>query len=508
MEKERKYLIRDISFIGKDRLDVLFLPVYFNKEGGAHLFEESVKVFKVLGLDKRFLSSLKMKRGDIEYIFTIDNIGKIFLLSFGDEKHIKPWHLLSLFSPIASFLKRYKGKVRVGVVVDSLKCDKNSFMREQVLQNLVYGLEVALFDMKDFKSDGADKKKDKDEFGIEEVFIYVDGVNGESEKVLGDAIIFSKWLNFCRYLGNLPSNVLYPESFVVRAMEHLDRFGVEYEVWNKRKIEELGLSGVLAVSSGSSREPRFLKIKYDGGGDKKIALVGKGVCFDSGGINLKTSDYIYDMKYDMSGAGAVLSLMLYLIEVGFKAKLEAYIPLVENMPSGSAIKPGDVIKMANGKYVEIGNTDAEGRLILADALHLASLEKPDIILDFATLTGAIIIALGYEAIGVMGNDEERVRLLLEAGEFIGERAWELPLWDEYREYLKSDIADINNIGGRAGGSITAGIFLKEFVSDTAWIHLDIAGTAWYEKGKKPFGKMATGAGMRITKEFLKRFIEK
>jgi leucyl aminopeptidase len=505
--REKKYLIKGIKALKEDFIDILFLPIY-SKGKDMMFFPESFEALGVLDMNNGInLNELFLKKGDIEFIGKTERINKIFAISFGEKVFLKSWNLISSFAEIISIMKKYKREVKLGIVVDNFAIDgKKFFSAEQVLENLIYGLEIALFEMKEFKS----KTESDISYNISDIIIYTNNDINLSDKILKDAVIFSKWMNFCRYLGNLPSNVLYPESFVVRAMEHLDRLGMMYEIWNKRRIEELGLSGVLSVSSGSIHEPRFLKIKYEGGGGngKKIALVGKGVCFDSGGINLKTSDYIYDMKYDMLGASAVLSLMLYFAESNFAGDVEAYIPLVENMPSGSAIKPGDIIKMANGKFVEIGNTDAEGRLILADALYLASSDKPNLIMDFATLTGAIIIALGYEAIGIMGNNSEFTAELMKAGEFIGERAWELPLWNEYKDYLKSNIADINNIGGRAGGSITAGIFLKEFVGDVPWIHLDIAGTAWYEKGRKPFGKMATSSGMRITKEFLKRFIKK
>jgi leucyl aminopeptidase len=261
-----------------------------------------------------------------------------------------------------------------------------------------------------------------------------------------------------------------------------------------------GMHALLAVAQGSLEEPRFIAIEYSGGTDgaAPLVLVGKGVTFDSGGISIKPAERMEDMKFDMSGAAAVLGAMQGIAELKLRANVVALIPATENLPSGTALKPGDVIRTHLGKTIEIINTDAEGRLILADALSYARRYNPAAIVDCATLTGACVIALGHHAIGIMGNNGALIDQLRAAGQRTGERCWPLPLWDEYREQIDSTIADIKNSGGRPAGSITAGWFLKEFVADeTPWAHLDIAGTAYRDEAAPYLRKGAAGVPTRL-----------
>ena len=307
---------------------------------------------------------------------------------------------------------------------------------------------------------------------------------------------------FCRGLQVLPGNHLPPRKLAEAAAELARRHGHTIAILDKPGIEKEAMGALLAVAQGSTEEPRFIALEYAGSDGPPVVLIGKGVSFDSGGISIKPAQGMEDMKYDMSGAAAVLGTFEMLGRLRPKLRVVGLIPSAENMPSASAIKPGDVVKSQLGKTIEIVNTDAEGRLLLADALSYARRYQPACAVDIATLTGAITIGLGHTAAGVMGTDPALVRDLLAAGERANERAWELPLWDEYRELNKSDIADVKNTGGRAAGSITAGWFLREFVDGFPWAHLDIAGTAYTEREDAAMVKGPTGMGVRLFSEFL------
>ena len=269
------------------------------------------------------------------------------------------------------------------------------------------------------------------------------------------------------------------------------------------------MGGVLGVSQGSQEEPRLIIIEHRPKKPKKsVVLVGKGVTFDSGGISIKPAAGMGWMKYDMCGAATVVGVLRAVAELELPIKVVGLIPAVENLPSGSAIKPGDIITISNGKTVEVDNTDAEGRLILADALHHSERFNPDIVIDYATLTGACVVALGQEAAGIMGNDKDLLETLQKLGEKVGERVWPLPLYEEYLSYLKSDWADLKNAGGRWGGSVTAGSFLQQFVPEkVSWVHMDIAGVGYYEKEHNGLPKGATGFGVDLTVAFLEQLLK-
>ena len=265
-----------------------------------------------------------------------------------------------------------------------------------------------------------------------------------------------------------------------------------------------GCGALLGVAQGSAREPRLIILQHNGGrkGQAPVALVGKGVTFDSGGISLKPAEKMDEMKMDMGGGAAVIGTMLAASLLALPVNLVGIIPAAENMPSATAYRPGDILTSLSGQTIEVLNTDAEGRLILADALTYAKRYEPKLVIDLATLTGACIIALGHHATAVLGNDQELVDSLLKAGEKSGERLWQLPLWDDYDQQIKSDVADVKNTGGRPAGTITAAAFLKKFASDFRWAHLDIAGTAWYDQNRPYTPKGGTGVGVRLLIEFL------
>jgi leucyl aminopeptidase len=322
----------------------------------------------------------------------------------------------------------------------------------------------------------------------------------ELERAAHHGCITARAANIARDLQQRPGNVATPSFVADRARRIADRFGLGMTVLDREQMREEGMHALLAVAQGTQEEPRFLALEYRGGAKDAapVVLVGKGVTFDSGGISIKPSERMEDMKYDMSGAAAVIGAMHAVAELELHINVVALVPLTENLPSGAALKPGDVINSHFGKSIEVINTDAEGRLILADALSYARRYKPAAIVDCATLTGACVIALGHHAIGLMGNNGRLIDEVRAAGQRTGERCWPLPLWDEYREQIDSTIADVKNSGGRAAGAITAGWFLKEFVrEDQPWVHLDIAGTAYREEAAPYLRKGAAGVPTRL-----------
>jgi leucyl aminopeptidase len=302
-----------------------------------------------------------------------------------------------------------------------------------------------------------------------------------------------------------PSNEKRPAAFAAQIQTAARSAGLKVKIMDERWLEKQGFGAMLAVGQGSGAKPRLVAVEYTPAGAKQtIVLVGKGVTFDSGGINLKPSGSIETMKMDMSGAAAVAGTMLALARIKPKIKVIGVMPLVENMPSGEAIRPGDIVRSFAGKTIEIGNTDAEGRLILIDALAWSIKHyKPETVVDLATLTGACVVALGEKIAGVFSKDRQLADTLVAAGETTHERCWQLPLPEDYLELLKNDFADLNNVsGGRWGGAITAALFLSEFVGDTRWAHIDIAGPAWAKKASDYCGAGGTGFGVRLLCEWI------
>jgi leucyl aminopeptidase len=310
---------------------------------------------------------------------------------------------------------------------------------------------------------------------------------------------------FTQTLVAEPPNILYPESFVERC-QHLADLGVELEVLDERQMKALGMGALLGVAQGSTRPPRLLAMRWNGGeaGAKPIAFVGKGVTFDTGGISLKPGPGMDMMKWDMGGAGAVAGAMKAIAGRKAKANVVGIVGLVENMPDGNAMRPGDVVTTMSGQTVEVLNTDAEGRLVLCDAITWTQkIYEPSVIVDLATLTGAMVISLGHEYAGMFANDDRLADQLLAAGEASNNKLWRFPLSPAYDKLIDSPIADMKNIGPREGGSITAAQFLKRYVDDgVQWAHLDIAGMAWHDKDGPVYAKGATGYGVRLLDRFV------
>ena len=313
-------------------------------------------------------------------------------------------------------------------------------------------------------------------------------------------------VRWARDVGNTPGNDLGPVELAREARALAARGGFRLRVLDKREIEKEKMGGLLGVNAGSARPPVFLVGEHAPQKSRgTVVLVGKGITFDSGGISLKPAASMGEMKYDMMGAATVFACLAAARALKLPVHVVALAPVTENMPGGSATRPGDILRMRSGKTVEVDNTDAEGRLVLADALSYAGKFRPDVLIDYATLTGAVLIALGHECAGLMTSDEGLAGELVAAGEATGERLWRLPLWDEYRENLKSEWADMKNTGGRSAGTINGGVFLKEFVPEgVAWAHLDVAAVAHFEKEQSGWPAGASGFGVALTMEFLKR----
>jgi len=318
---------------------------------------------------------------------------------------------------------------------------------------------------------------------------------------LAQGIAIAEGANLTRELGNLPANICTPTYLAQRAQKLAKECKLKCEVLDRARMEKLGMGALLAVARGAHQPPRFIILQYQGGKpkEKPIVLVGKGITFDSGGVSLKPGAEMDEMKYDMSGAASVLGAFRALAAMKLPLNVVGLLPATENMPGGAATRPGDIVTSLSGQTIEILNTDAEGRLILCDALTYAERFEPDCVVDVATLTGACVIALGAVASGLMANDERLAGELLDAGQTSGDRAWQLPLWDDYQEMLKSNFADIPNIsGGRAAGTITGACFLARFTKKYRWAHIDIAGTAW-RSGKD---KGSTGRPVPLLTHFL------
>jgi len=311
--------------------------------------------------------------------------------------------------------------------------------------------------------------------------------------------------NLARDLSNEPANAMHPDDLAAAARRLLGGKGVTVSVKDERALAREGFGGIVGVGQGADHPPRLVELRYrPRGASGKVVLVGKGITFDSGGLSLKPPDGMKTMKTDMSGAAAVLGTMSALADLDVKVAVTGYLATAENMPSGRATRPGDVLTMKNGKTVEVLNTDAEGRLVMADALAVGAAAKPDAIVDVATLTGACMIALGTRYAGLMGNDEALAAELLEAAGEAGEPAWRLPLPPEYHREIESDIADLKNVGDRYGGALVAGLFLQEFVDGRPWVHLDIAGPARSDSEDGYLGKGSTGAAVRTLLSWLER----
>src|SRR5205807_3498705 len=369
---------------------------------------------------------------------------------------------------------------------------ENGLKTEDAVKAIVEGAFVGNFDPDTYKSDRKDQK-------IDAITVVAGGEQGKLQQAVDEARIIGESQNFTRQLVNEPSNRMTPTVLAEQARKMAAEVGIKCEVYGADKIKELKMGAFWSVAQGSDEPPALIVMRYEppGAPDKPVlGLVGKGITFDTGGISIKPADGMEKMKYDMAGGAAMIGAMRAIALLKPNVKVIGIVCASENMPSGKAQKPGDVQIAMSGKSIEIINTDAEGRLVLADGLHYARTLGCTHLIDAATLTGACVVALGGVNAGVFANDEDAYQHFNKALERSGEKFWRLPVDSEYTEMIRSDIADIKNTGGRYGGAITAAMFLKEFAEDTPWVHLDIAGTAWMEENKGWIARGPSGIAVR------------
>ncbi len=445
------------------------------------------------GLITSFLSSQELTGKLYEYAYARNPEGlqakRLFVFGAGKKESFDLGRLRKLAGAVARTL-RSKSILEFAII------KRSAFESAGAAQALVEGVILGQFDIDRYKTDNEPKK------AIQTVLLA--GGDPARKPAILQAIdrgrIIAEAQNFARELINEPSNKLTPTHLAERASAMAREFGLHIEVLEKEEMQELGMGAMLSVARGSEEPPKLIVLTYHPQGvehpSKTIGLVGKGITFDTGGISLKPPEGMEKMKYDMSGAASMIAVMQAIAQLKPKCKVIATVPATENMPGGKAQKPGDVQTALSGKTIEVINTDAEGRLILSDGLSYTRKLGATHLIDMATLTGAVSIALGDVRVGIMGNNQKWMDAFLRAAEDCGEKMWQLPMDEEYGELIKSKIADLKNTGGRYAGTITAAKFLEAFAEDTPWIHLDIAGTEWMEEAKPYCSEGPTGVGIR------------
>ncbi len=450
-----------------------------------------------------FISSL-IRRGELEgklgqtlLLHNVKNIlsDRVLLIGCGKEKDFKANQFKNVVATAVKKLNETGSMEAVFYLTElSVKgCEINQKIRHQVMATT-----QSLYLFNDFKT-----PKETPRRPLRKMTIMVNNRRDliQREKTLREAIAIAEGVKLTKNLGNMPGNYCTPEYLAEQALGLAKTYpGITTEVLDEAEIESLKMGAFLSVSRGSRQEARFIVMKYNGAkaSAKPIVLIGKGVTFDSGGISLKPGAAMDEMKYDMCGAASVIGTITAIAEMELEVNLVVIVPATENMPDGLATKPGDIITSMSGKTIEVLNTDAEGRLILCDALTYSEQFEPEVVIDVATLTGACIVALGHHAAGLFSNHSPLANDLESAGKITNDKVWQMPVWEEYQEQLKSNFADIANIGGRDAGAITAACFLSQFANKLRWAHLDIAGIAW-ESGKN---KGATGRPVELLCQYL------
>ncbi len=423
--------------------------------------------------------------------------GRIVILGLGKKKELTTDKLRGA---IAATCRSLRDRAVKDIVCSTGKRGITGIGTENTAQAIAEGAMLGLYTFRRYMTDAK-----KLPGSIDHLTITGDAVEAsEREKGTATGSINAEASNWARDLVNEPGNHMTPTRMAEAAMELSSSCNLDIQVLEKEQMASLGMGALLGVAQGSVQPPKFIIMKYKGRDSDKIdvALVGKGITFDSGGISIKPSEKMSDMKGDMAGGASVMAAISAVSKLKVNINVAALIPATENMPSGGALKPGDILTAMNGKTIEVLNTDAEGRLILADALCYAADMQPEAIIDVATLTGACHVALGDFCSGAFSNDSSLAAMMSAAGEETGEHMWRMPMFDEYKELLKSENADIKNIGNRWGGAITAAKFLEFFVGESRWIHLDIAGTSDTEKEKGYVVKGATGVPVRTLINFI------
>ncbi len=419
---------------------------------------------------------------------------RILLVGLGKEKEFREKEFASAIRTAVKVLNE-TGAFDASLFLTELPVRKHS-ITWRVRQTVIAALDAT------YKFDQFKSKKEEIRRPLRKLTISVERRNEltPAEEGLQQGLAIAEGVSLTKTLGNLPPNVCHPTHLAEQARAMASEFKLDCEILEREDMEKLGMHSLLAVARGSHQPPKLIVLSYKGSraSEKPIVLVGKGVTFDTGGISLKPGAEMDEMKYDMCGAASVLGTMQAVARMALPINLTVVVPATENMPGGNATRPGDIVTSMSGQTIEILNTDAEGRLILCDALTYAERFEPDTLIDVATLTGACVVALGNVATGLFANKDSLARELQEAGEEANDRAWHMPLWDDYQELLKSPFADMANIGGRWGGAISAACFLSRFTKKFDWAHLDIAGTAW----KSGADKGATGRPVPLLTHYL------
>ena len=453
--------------------------VAFIVEGLAHQNADLQQLLEINQFDAKVGETLILNRVDGYKTKRVLAVG-IGESPVTDKSYLKS--LKAIYSALAS--AKAKNVVFPGIDIENRDESWVQLTTARVLQNAIYQIDKV-------NSDDSTEKNT-----LEAVSIYSE--NSDSSNVL-KGVAIANGMALTRSLGDLPSNICTPSHLAETAKSLAQSYHLKYEILEESDMQSMGMNSLLSVSKGSNEPGKLISISYNSAGDEKpIVLVGKGVTFDSGGISLKPGAKMDEMKFDMCGAASVLGVMRAVAEMKLPVNLTVVVPTVENMPAHNASKPGDVVKSMSGQTIEILNTDAEGRLILCDALTYCEKFDPKVVIDIATLTGAVIIALGKHHSGLMANDQSLADDLKEAGSDAMDTVWQLPLDDEYDELLKSNFADMANIGGREAGTVTAACFLARFTKDYRWAHIDIAGTAWIGGSKKG----ATGRPVPLLTEYI------
>lgn len=431
------------------------------------------------------------KLGEITIVHTLNLIKakRIIIAGLGKQSEVTNDKLRSV---TGSAVRAARQQSAIALAIDA-----SNLPGEILAESVSAVTEGALLGSYQFNDYKTDKKSDK----CLERFIFTvadDSVINLLEQATIKAKIIADSVLLARTLVNHPSNIMTPATMSEKALEIAHQSGIDAHILDKPEIEKLNMKAFLAVAQGTQEPPKLIVLKYTGNPAKPtyISFIGKGVTFDSGGISLKPSEGMEEMKTDMAGGAAVIGAMRAIAELKLKLNIIAIVPCTENMPSGISLKPGDVISSMAGKSIEVVNTDAEGRLLLADAVTYAKQLGAEKLVDLATLTGACVVALGSVTSGVISNNDDWCNTVLDAANKCGEKMWRLPAFDDYKEQIKSPIADLKNSGGRPAGAITAGLFIAEFAAETPWVHIDIAGTATVTKDSGYNVKGATGAGVR------------
>jgi len=482
-------IIADETKMSEKRTDLLVIGCFLN-EDYSNLLNKFNEEISIAG--KEIISSIH-KFGLLNELYTFSKhpARKILFAGLGNKNEFNTEKSRNISGKIIQYAKEFR--------ITELSIIPFNFSIE-IIESLVEGIILSSYSFEKFKTS-------KNNNTVDNVSILIESNSKEYQKIINDISVICQSVNFGRDISNLPPNECSPEYLANIALE-IKSQGIEAQIIGINSLKDMGLNGIVSVGSGSINTPKLIVLKYKGikNGEDPILLVGKAVTFDSGGISIKPSEKMEEMKFDKCGGVNVLAIMKSLSSLKIKHNVIGIIPAVENMPSNSSYRPSDIINMYNGKSVEVINTDAEGRLILADALAFGIKQyKPKLIIDMATLTGACIIALGNNIAGIIGNDEKLIKKILDISKVTHEKMWELPLLDDHHDQIKSKNADIKNIGGRPAGAITAAAFLSNFVGKTPWVHLDIAGTAWNQEGSvlksyNPPG--ATGFGIRTIIKFI------